>query len=279
MYLSGVDILDGTPVLDIKPYIPQYDYPDMARISSHCIHQSHSVEQPLIGHAKSVDGDGMKLDDVVPEERQTHLPNPENSTLVEPDDRQGLLPLVDVACSSGNTTMRMYCSQSPCQDQLKSTQMEIDVETHIDSLKEQTNPNNSSSNLANANTDSINQITHNAPRPEGLDRKEVIGITSADWIETPPIHALQVLFTVRAEEQLKNITSEPHASRKIVSRDGTRQAISSILAADPRSTYRRRQCSDRLYYFNVDSLHITCWFDEDIVEVLKIECLPEKPRE
>ncbi|XP_042883265.1 tRNA (adenine(37)-N6)-methyltransferase-like [Penaeus japonicus] len=27
IYLSGLDILDGTPVVDIKPYIPQYDYP------------------------------------------------------------------------------------------------------------------------------------------------------------------------------------------------------------------------------------------------------------
>jgi len=26
-YLSGIDLVDGTPVLDIKPYIPQYDAP------------------------------------------------------------------------------------------------------------------------------------------------------------------------------------------------------------------------------------------------------------
>ena len=27
VYLSGIDLVDGTPVLDIKPYIPQYDAP------------------------------------------------------------------------------------------------------------------------------------------------------------------------------------------------------------------------------------------------------------
>lgn len=27
VYFSGVDMVDGTPVLDIKPYIPQYDSP------------------------------------------------------------------------------------------------------------------------------------------------------------------------------------------------------------------------------------------------------------
>lgn len=25
--LSGVDLVDGTPVLDIKPYVPEYDCP------------------------------------------------------------------------------------------------------------------------------------------------------------------------------------------------------------------------------------------------------------
>ncbi len=27
LVLSGVDIIDGTPILDIKPYIPLYDSP------------------------------------------------------------------------------------------------------------------------------------------------------------------------------------------------------------------------------------------------------------
>lgn len=31
IFLSGVDILDGTPVLDIKPYIPSYDIPSLYR--------------------------------------------------------------------------------------------------------------------------------------------------------------------------------------------------------------------------------------------------------
>ena len=31
LYLENVDVLDGTPVLDIKPYIPEFDSPDEAR--------------------------------------------------------------------------------------------------------------------------------------------------------------------------------------------------------------------------------------------------------
>lgn len=33
LYFSGVDMVDGTPVLDIKPYIPQYDYPGIAELN------------------------------------------------------------------------------------------------------------------------------------------------------------------------------------------------------------------------------------------------------
>lgn len=30
VHLSGLDLLDGTPVLDIKPYIPDYDAPKVS---------------------------------------------------------------------------------------------------------------------------------------------------------------------------------------------------------------------------------------------------------
>lgn len=32
LYLEGVDILDGTPLLDIKPYVPAFDGPEVQRI-------------------------------------------------------------------------------------------------------------------------------------------------------------------------------------------------------------------------------------------------------
>lgn len=57
------------------------------------------------------------------------------------------------------------------------------------------------------------------------------------------------------------------------STDQARNAIENILLEDPRSSYRRTKCSDRLYYFTLDTMHITCWFDEEdkIVEVVKIK--------
>ena len=43
-----------------------------------------------------------------------------------------------------------------------------------------------------------------------------------------------------------------------------------VLQEDPRSNYRRDKCTDKLYFFTVDNVKVTCWFDEDLAEVLKI---------
>jgi tRNA-Thr(GGU) m(6)t(6)A37 methyltransferase TsaA len=32
LIIDGVDVLDGTPLLDIKPYVPDFDNPDVTRI-------------------------------------------------------------------------------------------------------------------------------------------------------------------------------------------------------------------------------------------------------
>ena len=40
-------------------------------------------------------------------------------------------------------------------------------------------------------------------------------------------------------------------------------AIKATLSNDPRSVYRRQKCTDKLYYFCVDHVHVTCWFDEE----------------
>lgn len=59
-----------------------------------------------------------------------------------------------------------------------------------------------------------------------------------------------------------------------------KEAITSILSADPRSTYRRNSCSDRLYFFPLDNAHITCWFRDDLAEVLMVQplCDAEIPK-
>ncbi|ESO05036.1 hypothetical protein HELRODRAFT_78112, partial [Helobdella robusta] len=46
--------------------------------------------------------------------------------------------------------------------------------------------------------------------------------------------------------------------------ESIKQAIIDVLSSDPRSSYRRNRCKDKLYYFTIDNVHVTCWFDDDI---------------
>ena len=50
-----------------------------------------------------------------------------------------------------------------------------------------------------------------------------------------------------------------------------KQAICDILCQDPRSVYRRKHCVDNLYYFVVDIVHVTAWFDDKTAEVVRIQ--------
>lgn len=59
------------------------------------------------------------------------------------------------------------------------------------------------------------------------------------------------------------------------SAEEARRAIEAVLAADPRSVYRRKLCQDRLFYFTVDVAHVTCWFGDGFAEVLRVKPVSE----
>ncbi|CAH1780893.1 unnamed protein product [Owenia fusiformis] len=103
-------------------------------------------------------------------------------------------------------------------------------------------------------------------------------IKSAQWITSPPIDKLRVCFTGRAKSQLQKFSLNATGNNLqdyflnfFDSSDQLEQAICEILQADPRSSYRRKNCTDSLYYFCVDNAHVTCWFDGDMVEVVKVK--------
>lgn len=159
--VSGVDIVDGTPVLDIKPYIPIYDAPQ------------HSVQ-----------------------ETSTHYGSLEASA----------------TCNS-------------------------------------TNPETKSSIIEAVDS----SLWHKALLPK-----------------------LEVAFTKRAERDIQYLQETEDSSQQfIMERHCLRDAITEVLREDPRSTYRRKKCCDRLYYFVLDDCHITTWFDYScepaLVEVLRVK--------
>jgi hypothetical protein len=68
-----------------------------------------------------------------------------------------------------------------------------------------------------------------------------------------------------------------HRLEFLASSDEARSAIVRILQEEPRSVYRREKCLDRLYFFSLDCMHVTCWFDEDegAFEVVRVKPKPE----
>ncbi len=92
--------------------------------------------------------------------------------------------------------------------------------------------------------------------PQELFEDEPDAVQVPDWVENEV--NLSVSLTNRALNQ-------------IGSNLALKKAIESVLQEDPRSNYRREKCQDKLYYFSVENFKVTCWFDGDLAEVLKIE--------
>lgn len=68
VYFSGVDMIDGTPVFDIKPYIPHYDAPVMMRANQHVSlfdNGSHQILlDPLTTDREAPDGEETTVYDM-----------------------------------------------------------------------------------------------------------------------------------------------------------------------------------------------------------------------
>lgn len=178
LHLIGVDLIDGTPVVDIKPYIPNYDFPQISAEENNCMQ--------------------VYRNNIYSEESTTTLPNQEQK-----------LPI--------------------------------------------------SNKIHN------NQCT-------------VSSVNIPSWITSPPITELNVSFSSKAEYVLNKLHNRVTHSKEceycleyLQEPNQVKKIIQQLLQADPRSVYRRTKCLDRLYYFTIDKLHITVWFEnESEAEVLRI---------
>jgi hypothetical protein len=161
LFVSGIDILDGTPILDIKPYIPQYDSPNLSisQINNTVINESEKTDEPI--HSE------------------------------------------------------------------------------------------------------INETT---TQPIGWVEGSIVSDVSVDF--TPKSLSQLTKFHPLDDENKCN-----HCLNYLSGFEDAKNAITNLLRADPRSVYRRTKCVDRLYYFTIDSIHITSWFDieTNVVEVIKIK--------
>ena len=100
-----------------------------------------------------------------------------------------------------------------------------------------------------------------------------IGVHCPAWLGEDSCDLLRVIFSSRAEADLLQL--DMARCQWLKSPGEVRAAIQDILCSDPRSVYRKTKCSDRMYFTELDGLHVTAWFDPDIdgMEVVKIKQL------
>lgn len=174
LYLSDIDMIDGTPVLDIKPYIPDYDFPHTRKGPDPHLHDllpsSVSVNQKsdteTLSDSESKEGGDEKMEDLFTE-------------CVSADD-----PVSSEAALQFSANKRI-------------TNMLEDVKIYLNQ-----------SNSCQVGHDSEDKVSV-PPKTELLESTvsrvsfgEKTYSTVAGWIRAPPVGSLEVRFTPCAEKEL-----------------------------------------------------------------------------
>ncbi|XP_029016588.1 tRNA (adenine(37)-N6)-methyltransferase isoform X2 [Betta splendens] len=256
IHLSDIDMIDGTPVLDIKPYIPEYDSPHTRVVMDSEPYDSNPItetESSVLIFYEASETDSVQsnvkhqgtYDDVG---RLLFRDTAENVVPVTHSSKGNVQSSLPKDLCSVLEEVKAYVSQS--DDSLSKVQA---------SLSPQNKP----------------------PEPK-VDRpcyREEAYSTIAGWIREPPVVSLDVRFTSHAQRELaeflpSHLSGCPKSDRPqfkfLRSPEEAAAAIRGVLSADPRSVYRRTRCRDRLFFFTLDTADITCWFGQGFAEVLQV---------
>uniref|UniRef100_A0A9J8CQ66 tRNA (adenine(37)-N6)-methyltransferase n=1 Tax=Cyprinus carpio carpio TaxID=630221 RepID=A0A9J8CQ66_CYPCA len=246
LHLSGVDIIAGTPVLDIKPYIPDYDSPKTRR------------------------------DDTSSEYRQTSPFTDSQMPQVMGLDEE---PNISGTSSESSSELR-DCAAGPSdfsQSERSGSSDVTDVLAEVKNYVRQQqlfteSPEDKQTDSPECTSLSTNQLSSSSLKFGCEDYS-----TIAAWVRAPPVSNLDVRFTASAEKELKEFVpcdTTDHTRPKFQFLKGPEEAVAAIkgiLSADPRSVYRRTRCQDRLFFFTLDTADITCWFGDGFAEVVRVK--------
>ncbi|KAM4585254.1 tRNA (adenine(37)-N6)-methyltransferase isoform 2-T2 [Odontesthes bonariensis] len=257
VHLLDIDMIAGTPVLDIKPYIPQYDSPD-TRINLDLLQQDSDTDQQ--------NGTIMSLN------KETSILN-----LNEDSDTDAQFNIKRMEDDVGILASEDKSETGISEQFLQSKDLRnflVEVETFV--TQEDTSQHGCESKSRVSDSAKPNPSALNVDHP---CYGEEAYTTIAGWIREPPVASLDVRFTPHAEKQLAEFLpshlSGPSESDRpgfkfLRSPEEAAAAIKGVLSADPRSVYRRSRCRDRLFFFTLDTADITCWFGQGFAEVLQV---------
>ncbi|KAK2817161.1 hypothetical protein Q5P01_025352 [Channa striata] len=255
IYLSDIDMIDGTPVLDIKPYIPEYDSPH-TRVGIDLESYDSNTDQPHAGFDE--ESNVLNLCEEKGTESNVKRQRTEN-------DMGSLLPQnSSEADSSVRDSSRV---QFPMSKDLHNVLEEVQAYVTQNELCQR--------------EEQVSDTPKTKPPAELTVDHPCFGeeaySTIAGWITDPPVGYLDVRFTPHAERELAEFlpthlsgSSDRPRFKFLHNPEEAAAAIRGVLSADPRSVYRRTRCRDRLFFFTLDTADITCWFGQGFAEVLQI---------
>uniref|UniRef100_A0A8C8VYP8 TsaA-like domain-containing protein n=1 Tax=Peromyscus maniculatus bairdii TaxID=230844 RepID=A0A8C8VYP8_PERMB len=268
-------MIHGTPVLDIKPYIADYDSPQnlqpledlnmqnnrhKPRAASQAAGTADSCDHRLLSgcgkaqHCQSAEEKPKRLEDRTPEENSQKSRDSTGTQHLVPEDGEGRVGLV-LESSRGDS---------------------------VGMAEEQPGPRDPKSTDRSGNADhalALQGSSVETPAPcsaRTADRAPCSAVPT--WVREAPAASLRVRFTPHADMDLRKLSSGDAGRmpfKYFQSTEEARCAIEAVLSADPRSVYRRKLCQDRLFFFTVDTAHVTCWFGDGFAEVLRVKLASE----
>ncbi|KAH9488554.1 hypothetical protein Btru_061810 [Bulinus truncatus] len=325
VYFSGIDLLDGTPVLDIKPYIPDYDSPkDLLKggvksTYDECFRSEEQDSKCPDNIDDSFNNKTDKLEDIssLNTESANHIYEDEVSIantfplevmkVTAQKDISKLHPVAEgfyelsEALKKVEEKLKSSCSgvhkDDHCTQVLESECIDLNLVFRTEFNENCTLTKNSLS-LQNIQEMSNKPYLEHVPQSDsysvtvlhkdthlrgdnpGVPEKQTSFV--APWLTNPPVSKLKVSFTPRALEQLNQFSQDSldqhYKLQMLLDASEAEKSIADILTEEPRSVYRRQNCPDSLYYFTLDVLHVTCWFDCNLAEVVRIKpvtCVPK----
>lgn len=307
LFLSAIDLLDGTPVLDIKPYVPDYDKPpnlveDNLKLESSGKSLSKHKDVSRSQETASVSPDSQVVDQscTVPMQEILDLQSapttcalsiaewirkpPINELEVKFSDEA----IDQIGCFHRKREVREYpfleelhrksddlsVHRCPCLQKLKPG-LETVASENRDSCELGNKPCDTRT-CRSSNTDdrdsSCSEMSSNEKTSESMDdarhygSQEELSLNEVDGvsekISPQPVTDSELLQMPNVCIYQLDMLSSPKEAK---------QAISDILRADPRSVYRRNCCRDKLYSFSIDTMNVTCKFEESMVKVLRVD--------
>ncbi|XP_030050321.1 tRNA (adenine(37)-N6)-methyltransferase isoform X2 [Microcaecilia unicolor] len=281
IYLSGIDMIRGTPVLDIKPYILEYDSPQNADLSAN----THNEQDGKLESRYSQEAVDVTHNWDAPDKLQSSKTRPCQSQDTFsgsdcPVSKSNRDKYLDRENSNKTELGKAECNVqrvdiTPAMTQSQRSHPVTTADTHLSQDTGGTVGEEKSMSIQHEQFSEFQPVQEQHVPAGG---NFTLSSSVPPWVRNSSVANLQVRFTPHSEAEIKQFKAagSPDAAKSFRycrSPEEMKHVITTILSADPRSVYRRKQCQDRLFYFTVDTAHITCWFGEEFVEVLQVKPL------